>query len=153
MTRRADTRSGLTRSIEPVRSGRTSCRSCSQDNERTAKIRMQQEAAEAIAIQGSSRYRHLISGHTFTLKEQVVAPYAGSASHDGKYVLTSVSHTGRMSGSYRSGDAQEVLYENSFTCIPAELPYRPPRVTPQADHRGDANRNGRRSSKRGDLLR
>jgi type VI secretion system secreted protein VgrG len=102
-----------------------------EDNERTAKIRMQQEAAESIAIQGASRYRHLVSGHTFTLKEQVVVPYVGSSSHDGKYVLTSVSHTGRMSGSYRSGDAQEVLYENSFTCIPAELPYRPPRVTPR----------------------
>ena len=102
-----------------------------EDNERTAKIRMQQEAAEAIAIRGTSRYRNLISGHTFMLREQVVAPYVGSSSHDGKYVLTSVSHTGRMSGSYRSGDVQEVVYENSFTCIPAELPYRPPRVTPR----------------------
>ncbi len=101
------------------------------DNERTAKIRMEQEAAQAIAIQGASRYRHLVSGHTFTLKEQVVVPYDGSSSHDGKYVLTSVNHTGRMSGSYRSGDLQEVLYDNSFTCIPAALQYRPQRTTPK----------------------
>jgi len=102
-----------------------------QDNERTAKIRMEQEAAEAIAIQGSSRYRHLASGHTFTLKEQVVVPYDGSASHDGKYVLTSVNHTGRMSGSYRSGDVQELHYDNSFTGIPAALHFRPQRITPR----------------------
>ncbi len=100
-----------------------------KDNERTAKIRMEQEAAEAIVIQGSGRYRHLVSGHTFTLKEQVVVPYEGSGSHDGKYVLTSVNHTGRLSSSYRSGDAQELLYDNSFTCIPSVLTYRPQRAT------------------------
>jgi len=102
-----------------------------KDNARTAKIRMEQEAAEAIVVQGVSRYRQLASGHTFTLKEQVVVPYDGSASHDGKYVLTSVSHTGRMSGSFRSGDVQELHYDNSFTGIPAALHYRPQRITPR----------------------
>ena len=102
-----------------------------QDNERTARIRMEQEAAEAIAVRGASRYRHLVSGQTFMLKEQVVIPYNGSSSHDGKYVLTSVSHTGRMVGSYRSGEAQEVQYDNSFTAIPAALHYRPQRTTPK----------------------
>jgi type VI secretion system secreted protein VgrG len=102
-----------------------------QDNERTAKIRMEQEAVEAIAIQGVGRYRHIVPGHTFTLKEQVVVPYEGSSSHDGKYTLTSVNHTGRMSGSYRSGDVQELHYDNSFTCIPAALHYRPGRITPK----------------------
>ena len=102
-----------------------------QDNERTAKIRMEEEAAEAISVQGVSQYRHLVSGHTFTLKEQVVVPYEGISSHDGKYVLTTVSHTGRMSGTYRSGDSQEFLYNNSFTAIPAGLHYRPQRSTPR----------------------
>jgi type VI secretion system secreted protein VgrG len=102
-----------------------------KDNERTAKIRMEQEAADSIAIRGASRYRHLVSGHTFSLKEQVVVPYAGSSSHEGKYVLTSINHSARMSGSYRSGDAQEILYDNSFTCIPAGLRYRPQRTTPK----------------------
>jgi len=101
------------------------------DNKRTAKIRMEQEASESIAIQGESKYRHLSSGHSFTLKEQVVVPYTGSSSHDGKYVLTSVNHTGRMSGSYRSGDLQELHYDNNFTCIPAALHYRPKRTTPK----------------------
>jgi type VI secretion system secreted protein VgrG len=102
-----------------------------KDNERTAKIRMEQEAAESIVIQGAGRYRQLASGHTFTLKEQVAVPYEGSGSHDGRYVLTSVSHSGRMASSYRSGDAQELLYDNSFTCIPAALHYRPQRPTPK----------------------
>ncbi len=102
-----------------------------RDNARTARIRMQQEAAEAIVIKGSSRYRHLASGRTFALKEQVVVPYVGSSSDDGKYVLTTVSHTGRLSGSYRSGAVQEFHYDNSFTCVPAALPYRPRRSTPK----------------------
>ncbi len=100
-----------------------------QDNERTVKIRMEQEAVESIAITGASRYRQLASGRTFTFKEQVVVPYQGSASDDGKYVLTSVSHTGLISGSYRSGDVQELHYDNSFTGIPAGLHYRPRRLT------------------------
>ena len=35
-----------------------------------------------------------------------------------------------MTSDYRSGETEdEVAYENSFTCIPAALPYRPARVT------------------------
>jgi type VI secretion system secreted protein VgrG len=99
------------------------------DNKRTAKIRMEQEASEAVVTQGASKYRHLASGHTFALKEQVMVPYTGSSSHDGKYVVTSIRHNGRLSGSYRSGEVQELHYDNTFTCIPAALHYRPPRTT------------------------
>jgi type VI secretion system secreted protein VgrG len=101
------------------------------DNKRTAKIRMQQEAAESIVIEGASRYRHLAIGHTFILTERVGAPYVGSSNHDGTYVLTSIHHAGDVSESYRSGDGQASVYENSFTCVPAGLPYRPQRVTPK----------------------
>ena len=60
-----------------------------------------------------------------------MVPYEGISSHDGKYVLTTVSHTGRMSGTYRPGDSQEFLYNNSFTAIPAGLHYRPHGSTPR----------------------
>jgi type VI secretion system secreted protein VgrG len=102
-----------------------------KENERTAKIRMQQEASESIVIHGRSRYRHLVSGHTFTLTEQPIEASNGDANRNGQYMLTSVHHTGQMSSAYRSGDAHELRYENSFTCIPTGLPFRPQRVTPK----------------------
>ena len=75
-------------------------------------------------IGGGSRLRQLTAGHRFTLKEHFDA--------NGPYVLTSVSHTARMTSDYRSGQTEdEVAYENSFTCIPAALPFRPQRVTPK----------------------
>ena len=38
-----------------------------QDNTRTVGIRMEQEAAPGLVIQGGSNVRHLSSGHKFTL--------------------------------------------------------------------------------------
>jgi len=95
-----------------------------QDNQRTAQIRIQKEATGSLIISGGSRLRQLTAGHRFTLKEHFNA--------NGPYVLTSVSHTARMTSDYRSGQTgDEVAYENSFTCIPAALPFRPRRVTPK----------------------
>jgi type VI secretion system secreted protein VgrG len=102
-----------------------------KDNERTAKIRIEQEAGESIVIEGTSRYRHLAVGQTITMQERVTAPYAGSFSDDGKYVLTSIQHSGQIGESYRSSDTLDIVYQNNFTCIPAGLPYRPRRVTPK----------------------
>ena len=95
-----------------------------KDNQRTAQIRIEQEGAGSLMIGGGSRLRQLTAGHRFTLKEHFDA--------NGPYVLTSVSHTARMTSDYRSGQTEdEVAYENSFTCIPAALPFRPQRVTPK----------------------
>jgi type VI secretion system secreted protein VgrG len=93
------------------------------DNQRTAAIRMQQEAAPALLVSGSSRLRQLTSGHRFTLQEHFNA--------DGPYVLTSVSHSARMTSDYRSGQMDEIAYDNAFTAMPFGLPFRPQRVTPK----------------------
>ena len=92
-----------------------------QDNKRTVEIRMQQEARESLLIQGVGKCRHFASGHKFTLTHHPDA--------NGQYVLTSVSHVARQAG-YRSGESDGGTYENQFTCIPAAVPYRPPRTTP-----------------------
>ncbi|APW62200.1 type VI secretion system Vgr family protein [Paludisphaera borealis] len=94
-----------------------------EDNKRTAQIRMQEEAAAALLISGTSRLRQLTAGHRFTLKEHFNA--------NGAYVLTSINHSARMTGNYRSGDSDEASYENSFTCIPQAVPFRPQRLTPK----------------------
>jgi type VI secretion system secreted protein VgrG len=92
-----------------------------EDNKRTVGIRMQEEAAAGLTIQGSSTCRHMVSGYKFTLDRHF--------NGDGPYVLTSVEHSATASMEYRSDSGAEFNYENSFTCIPFAQPYRPARVT------------------------
>ena len=94
-----------------------------EDNRRTANIRMQEEAAAGMRIEGSGYCRHLIAGYKFSLARR------GEA--DGPYVLLSVRHSAQLAGEYRSQGGGEVAYSNSFTCIPASLPFRPRRITPR----------------------
>jgi type VI secretion system secreted protein VgrG len=101
----------------------------SQDNERTVKIRIQEEAVPSLLIQGASTCRQLLAGHMFT-----VSTLSGSLEKqlnaDGQYLLTSVQHSARLPG-FRSHNEVPFSYHNSFTCIPAALPYRPQRTTPK----------------------
>ena len=136
------TRSGSTRSTAAARSGRTSCRNCSRTTSARPRSGWNRRRSRRSRSRGSSRYRHLVSGHTFTLKEQVVVPYDGSSSHDGKYVLTSVNHTGRMSASYRSGDAQETaLRQQLYLC-----PGRTATIDPSGSRPSRSSRARRRRS-------
>jgi type VI secretion system secreted protein VgrG len=93
------------------------------DNARTVGIRMQQEAVGSLTIHGSSRCRQLVSGHKFILENHF--------NGDGAYLVTGVSHAARLNGDFRSGDGMAVDYQNTFTCIPLAVPYRPARVAPK----------------------
>ena len=99
-----------------------------QDNRRTVEIRMQQEEVSGLTIRGVSTCFHLVSGHKFALTRHFNA--------DGKYVLVGVRHVASFSGDYRSGSAGEYKYENQFSCIPLEVPFRPQRVTVKPTVRG-----------------
>jgi type VI secretion system secreted protein VgrG len=94
-----------------------------EDNRRTTDIRIQEEAVPGLVIQGSSNCRHLVSGYKFTLQRHFNA--------DGQYVLTSISHSARQGGDYRSSADEAFRYSNSFTCIPLAMPFRPQRLTPK----------------------
>ena len=53
---------------------------------------------------------------------------------NGDYVLTQVQHVASVGNAYTAGAAgggTESDYSNSFTCIPAKRPFRPPQVTPK----------------------
>jgi type VI secretion system secreted protein VgrG len=93
-----------------------------KDNKRTAGIRMQQAEAPMLLINAGSNYAQITPGHKFTLQRHFNA--------DGQYVVVQVSHHA-AEGSFRSSDELQVEehYDNTFTCIPFALPYRPPRVT------------------------
>jgi type VI secretion system secreted protein VgrG len=90
-----------------------------EEGQRTVEIRMQQEAVESLAIAGTSDRTQLTAGHRFSLVN-----HPGGAT--GEYVLTSVQHSARVTG----GNHAALEYSNTFTCIPAGLPFRPQRVTP-----------------------
>ena len=94
------------------------------ENHRTARLRMQAEAAQSLRIEGTGNCSHFLPGRKFTLMRHFDA--------DGQYVLTRVEHQARLDAAYRSGEEPPKLsYENGFTCIPAELPYRPRQETPK----------------------
>jgi len=90
------------------------------DSERTVKVRMEEEAAASLEIEGGSNCGQFVAGHTFMLKRH----FDG----DGQYALTHVEHDAHLDGDYRSSQAPAFTYENRFTCIPGALPYRPPRM-------------------------
>jgi type VI secretion system secreted protein VgrG len=93
-----------------------------QHNEPTAALRMQQEALSCLAIVGSSNCSRIRAGQRFSLARHFNA--------NGRYVLTSVQHVAFLTGGgYRSGGGSGFRYQNSFTCIPLELPFRPQRTT------------------------
>jgi type VI secretion system secreted protein VgrG len=94
-----------------------------EDNTRTTKIRIEQEAVPGLVIRGAGNCRQFVTGHKFTLERHFNA--------DGKYVLTSVAHSASLGFDYRSGEGGEFIYRNSFTCIPLDLPFRPLRTTPK----------------------
>jgi type VI secretion system secreted protein VgrG len=100
------------------------------DGIRTAQVRIDQENSTAVAIHGASDCRHFVAGHKFilrtdrgTLEDQLQAT--------GEYVLTSVQHSFGLPGGYTSGDNKGFFYSNSFTCVPAALPFRPLRAVPK----------------------
>ncbi|HEY1379098.1 MAG TPA: type VI secretion system tip protein TssI/VgrG, partial [Gemmataceae bacterium] len=102
-----------------------------EDNQRTADIRMEQEAATAVEVRGASTCRQLTPGCTFTLVTPPGDTVAAGLKADGAYVVTSVSHSAASPAGQRSGTTEPFRYRNTFTAIPTGLPYRPPRVTPR----------------------
>jgi type VI secretion system secreted protein VgrG len=92
-----------------------------RDNQRTVRVRMEQEDAAALEIAGASDCGHFVAGHKFTLEHH----FDG----DGEYLLTRIDHDAHLGGDYRSYQELTFKYGNRFTCIPVALPYRPQRVT------------------------
>jgi type VI secretion system secreted protein VgrG len=100
-----------------------------QDNARTVAIRMEEEAASSLLIQGAGNCSNFVAGHKFTLAT-LPDTLEKQFKADGSYVLTSLQHSAKISN-YRSAEGGEFHYHNSFSCIPAALPYRPGRSTPK----------------------
>jgi len=97
------------------------------DGQEEAKIRMAEEEAWHDVVRGSSHCRSFSPGGKFTLSKHHAKGEQGKS-----YVLRSVQHVAQLGGDYVTGGTpSQVIYQNSFTCIPASATYRPPRITPK----------------------
>jgi type VI secretion system secreted protein VgrG len=88
------------------------------------KLRMEEEEVGYDVASGNSDCRSMISGHKFTLKRHP------SRDQNSTYVLTSVVHSAQQTG-FASDEQSEGHYNNSFSCIPLEVTFRPARSTPK----------------------
>ena len=99
-----------------------------EDNRRTVDIRMQAETAPGLTITGSGGCQNFVPGFKFTLERHF--------SDGGKFVITSVEHNSRQPIGSARDQPEAFSYENTFSCIPLGIPFRPPRVTPLPVVRG-----------------
>jgi type VI secretion system secreted protein VgrG len=93
-----------------------------------ARIRNEESEAERKTLSGRSNCRSLCAGYVFTLMGH------DRADLDGDYLLTTVRHYGIQGGPLALGAKTD--YANEFQCIPADVPFRPPRVTPKSRVQG-----------------
>jgi type VI secretion system secreted protein VgrG len=96
------------------------------EGDSVAKLRMQEEEASYMLVDGGSNYRGVVPGYSFELQNH----YRGDQNQT--YVITGIQHFASEGDTYTSGgDEGEETYSNKFTCIPSSVPYHPPRVTPK----------------------
>ena len=91
--------------------------------DRLANIFMESEEAQITSIFGSSSCRAFRTGYRFELQD-----YFREDMNDKSYVLMEISHTA-SSNVAGTGSEEAATYSNSFSCIPHETPFRPPRMT------------------------
>ncbi len=96
------------------------------DGSNLAEIRMQEEEAVHKIAHGSSVCRFFVSGFKFDLEDHPIDAMNGS------YLLTEIQHVASVSSTYGETDSPENdSYSNTFVCIPAEVAFRPARLTPK----------------------
>ena len=96
------------------------------EGDTVTKTRMEEEEAVHHVITGSGNCRSFAAGYKFHMQQHP------RKDQDGDYVLTEVTHSASVGGSYSgSGEESEETYSNQFTCIPASVPFRPQRLTPK----------------------
>ncbi len=92
--------------------------------ESLARVRAEQAECQHLVFTGQSNVAELTAGHTFGLD--------GHDKLDGRGLLiVSVEHRLSQQVTIHSGDSEKPDYTNSFTAVPANRTYRPPRVTPK----------------------
>ena len=95
------------------------------EGDELVRLRIEEEETQRSILTGASGCRQFTAGYKFQLSGHPRADL------NAPYVLTSVTHTAEEHGYESAGSGGAPSYSNSFTCIPAPVPFRPPRLTPR----------------------
>lgn len=90
-----------------------------------AKIRNEEIECGRRMFTGRSDCVGFRAGYKFTLEKHY------RSGIDGDYLLMEVNHTGSQRGALPGSEDKGPTYSNEFVCVPADVQYRPPRVTPE----------------------
>ncbi|MGH9628372.1 MAG: type VI secretion system Vgr family protein [Bryobacteraceae bacterium] len=94
------------------------------ESEQISVLRMEEEEVPHTLASGVGSCREFSAGSRFELVEHP------RKDQNGKYVLTSVTHSGNNGEILGLEEAESSAeYSNTFTCIPIAVRFRPPRVT------------------------
>ena len=100
------------------------------EGNRYARLRVEEAESARETATGASVAAQLTPGATVEL----VGTGSGG-SGDGEWFVLGVNHSAHQGG-YRAGDSEQFSYENSFSAVRAEVPWRPPRHTARPRVRG-----------------
>jgi type VI secretion system secreted protein VgrG len=95
------------------------------EGDQIVKLRMEEEEALVSVVAGNGTCRSFLPGFRFTLNDHY------RRDMNKPYILSEVRHSASVGDSYVSGDDSAVSYSNHFTGIPADVTFRPQRLTPQ----------------------
>ena len=96
-----------------------------EEGEFYAHRRIEEEEVPHSVVDGVSRARTFTAGFRFDVTN------SDRKDQDGTYVLTSVTHTIFEGAGISDPDGFTATYNNSFTCIPVAVQFRPVRSTPR----------------------
>lgn len=98
----------------------------SDNGDRRAQIRLEEQNVLRKQGRGESRCPRLVPGYVFELHEHP------RDTANQRYLVTRVEHHGCEPVMVAEGEGEAgPSYENHFQCIPASVPFRPPRITPR----------------------
>ncbi len=95
------------------------------EGQNVATLRMQEEEARLMLVNGSGTCRGFMSGYTFTLQNHY------RSDQNSTYLLTEVQHVASAGATYTADSEATEHYSNQFTCVPTSVTYRPARLTPK----------------------
>jgi type VI secretion system secreted protein VgrG len=96
------------------------------EGEKRSKIRMEEEESGHLVVNGTSDARSMVTGYKFNLTDHFRKDMNTS------YLLTDIQHTAETTAYSTVKEDLVETYSNTFQCIPANVPFRPVRVTPGA---------------------
>ncbi|RKH20661.1 type VI secretion system tip protein VgrG [Corallococcus sp. CA047B] len=88
-----------------------------------ARVRVQEATQAALTLEGEGICPRLTSGHLLQVEDD--------GTHEGRYVVVTVRHHGGQPETHGGREALGGLYRNQFQVMPANVPFRPRRLTPR----------------------